>query len=40
MKIELPIGAQLQFYFIEGNKLIIDSLFQTIPQLVEAANDR
>ncbi len=34
---ELPIGAQLQFYFIKGNKQLIDSLFQTIPQLVEAA---
>lgn len=34
---ELPIGAQLQFYFIKGNKEIIDSLFQDIPQLVEAA---
>lgn len=34
---ELPIGAQLQFYFIKGNKQIVDSLFQAIPQLVEAA---
>lgn len=34
---EMPIGAQLQFYFIKGNKQIIDSLFQAIPQLVEAA---
>jgi len=34
---ELPVGAQLQFYFIKGEKQIIDSLFQTIPQLVEAA---
>ncbi len=34
---ELPIGAQLQFYFIKGNKQIIDSLFQDIPQIVEAA---
>ena len=34
---ELPIGAQLQFYFLDANQLIIDSLFQTIPQLVEAS---
>lgn len=34
---ELPVGAQLQFYFIKGNKQIIDSLFQVTPQLVEAA---
>jgi len=35
---ELPIGATLQFYFLKGNKLIIDSLFQAIPQLIEPAN--
>ncbi|MFK7979964.1 MAG: hypothetical protein AB8G86_08285 [Saprospiraceae bacterium] len=34
---ELPIGAALQFYFIKGNKQIIDSLFQEISQLVEPA---
>jgi len=34
---ELPVGAQLQFYFIKGEKQIIDSLFQDLPQLVEAA---
>lgn len=34
---ELPISATLQFYFLQGNKLIVDSLFQEIPQLVEAA---
>lgn len=35
---ELPIGAQMQFYFLQGNKLIIDSLFQSVSQLVEPAN--
>ena len=34
---ELPVGAQLQFYFMGGATFIIDSLFQEIPQLVEAA---
>ena len=34
---ELPIGAELQFFFIEGNKQIIDSLFQSTLQVVEAA---
>ena len=34
---ELPIGAALQFYFLKGNKQIIDSLFQDIPQLVASA---
>lgn len=34
---ELPVGAQLQFYFIKDNQQIIDSLFQATPQLVEAA---
>lgn len=34
---ELPVGAKLQFYFIKDSQVVIDSLFQTIPQLVEAA---
>ncbi len=34
---ELPIGATLQFYFMNDNQLIIDSLFQVVPQLVEPA---
>ncbi len=38
---ELPIGAQLQFYFLKGETFILDSLFQTVPQLIEsAATDR
>ena len=34
---ELPVGGELQFYFLKGEKLIIDSLFQAVPQLVAAA---
>lgn len=34
---ELPIAAQLQIYFLKGETFIIDSLFQTVPQLVESA---
>lgn len=34
---ELPIGAELQFYFLKGNKLIIDSLFQEVSQVVVPA---
>jgi len=34
---ELPIGAQLQFFFVQAENQIIDSLFQSTLQLVEAA---
>lgn len=34
---QLPVGAQLQFYFLKEDTFIIDSLFQSIPQLVESA---
>ena len=35
---ELPVGVELQFYFLKGNELIIDSLFQAVPQLIAPAN--
>jgi len=34
---ELPVSAELQFYFLKGNKLIIDSLFQAVSQLIAPA---